>query len=84
MGAKTELLSREPLAMFATVSVAELGGEGHIADATLGLCFRAWLKMTTGGESGVNLMTPAALGFASAAAFGHLICCCLRWCRPDW
>ena len=79
MGAVTDVSWRAEVARFVTVSVAELGGEGHIVVATFGLCLRAWLKMTTGGESGPNLPTPAALGFASAVLLGQLSgCCCLR------
>ena len=79
MGAMTDLSWRAPLARFVTVSVAELGGEGHIVAATFGLCFRAWLKMTTGGESGANVAILAVLGFASAVLLGQLSgCCCLR------
>lgn len=54
MGPKLASLLKWLLARFARVSVAEFGGEGHIAHATLGLCWRAWLKMMTGAESGCS------------------------------
>ena len=41
MGPKLALLAIWALARFLRVSVAVLRVEGHIADATLGLCWRA-------------------------------------------
>ena len=79
MGAMTDWSWRAPLARVPTVSVAELGGEGHIVVATFGLCLRAWLKMTTGGESGANVARTRVLEFASAVSLGQLSgFCCLR------
>ena len=79
MGAKFALLPRWALARFASVSVAELRVEGHIADATLGLCWRAWLKMITGGESGDSIKAPESSESDSACVPpGQLSGCCLR------
>ena len=58
------------------VEVVELTVEGHIAAATLELCWRAVLKMTTGGapESSVNPLAVLELD----SDCGHLSGCCLR------
>lgn len=73
MGVKAALLSTWPSARSASVFVAALGVEGHIADATLALCWRTWLKMMTGAEVAANDNIPEALGSASASvAFGQL------------
>ena len=72
MGVKTALLSSWPSARSARLFVAALGGEGHIADATLALCWRAWLKMMTGAEVAANGKRPEASGFTSASvSFGQ-------------
>lgn len=87
MGPKCALLSRWALARLERVSVAGSMGEGHIADATLGLCRRAWLKMTTGGEVGSRRAGEelATLGSDSVCVpFAQATACCLRWCRPFW
>ncbi len=85
MGPKYALLSMWALATFERVSVAGLMGEGHIADATSGLCRRAWLKMTTGGEVGSRTAGEelATLG-SSSVCVTFAQACCLRWCRPFW
>ena len=77
MGAMTDWSWRAPLARFATVWVAELGGEGHIVSATPGLCLRAWLKMTTGGESEANGggTVPAVSASAASSAQKSGFCC---------
>ena len=87
MGAKLALLTRWALARFVRVSVAGLRVEGHIADATLGLCWRALLKTTTGGEVG-----PRAVGEGLEVLESDSVCVsllqvtafCLRVCRPFW
>lgn len=87
MGAKLALLSRWALARLVRVSVAGLRAEGHIADATLGLCWRAWLKMTTGGEVGFRAAGKKleALGSDSVCVpFAQVTASCLRLCRPFW
>ena len=78
MGVKVALISSWPLARFASGIVAELRAEGHIADATLGLCWRAWLKMSTGGEVGSSVNELEVLGSDSARAFVQLSGSCLR------
>ena len=87
MGAKLALLARWALARFARVSVAGLRVEGHIAEATFGLCWSAWLKMTTGGEVGSRTAGDRleALGSDSVCVpFGQVTASCLRVCRPSW
>ena len=74
--------------MSATRAVAGFSGvEGHIADATLGLCLRAWLKMTTGGEpaSKVEDKEPEASGSSDSVCVPLMqgTACRLRWCRPS-
>lgn len=76
------------MAKLARVEVAGLRVEGHIADATLGLCWRAWLKMTTGGDVGsrVEGVESEASGSSDSVwvPFIQVTACCLRWCRPSW
>lgn len=82
------LLSDWALAKFARVSVAGVRVEGHIADATLGLCLRAWLKMTTGGEVGSRVegveLEESGSSDSVCVPFIQVTACCLRWCRPSW
>ena len=65
------------------VSVAGLRVEGHIADATLGLCWRALLKMTTGGEV-ESKAAVEGLKDSVCVTFVQVTACCLRVCRPFW
>lgn len=81
MGAKLALSPRRAPVRFETVSVAGLRAEGHIADATLGLCWRAWLKMTTGGELGsraVGEETETTGSDSMCVPFAQGLACCLR------
>ncbi len=83
MGAKLLVLAMLPLASSVRVLVVGLGGEGHIAEATLGACWRAWLKMTTGEELESRERGAALLESDSVCVpFGQLSGACLRWCRP--
>ena len=84
MGGTRVLKKSGPVARSVRVTVSELGEEGHIYDAMLGLCWRAALKMTTGGEVWSNVKGREALGSASAVAFGQSSGCCRRLCRPFW
>ena len=69
------------------MEVAGLRVVGHIAVATLGLCWRAWLKMTTGGEVASRARDEAleSLGSDSACVpLAQVTDCCLRVWRPSW
>ena len=63
-----------------TVPVAGLRVEGHIAIATLGLCFRALMKMSTGEGNELKAVELASVSDSSV----HPIAVRLRWCRPNW
>ena len=78
IGAKLALLSRRVPARLETVSVAGSTAEGHIADATLGLCWRAWLKMTTGGELLSRVAGEEAEALGSDSVCAQVTACCLR------
>lgn len=87
MEVRLALLPTWALARLARVTVAGLRVEGHIADATLGLCLRAWLKMTTGGEVGSRekwVELEASGSDSVCVPFIQVTACCLRVCRPSW
>ena len=64
----------------ARVLVAELSVDGHIAIATLGLCFRASVKMAEGEGNGLEVVESASVSVSPV----QLVAACLRWCRPPW
>ena len=62
------------------VLVAGLRVEGHIAIATLGLCFRAPVKMALGEGNELDVVESASVSVSSV----QFVATCLRWCRPRW
>ena len=63
-----------------SVLVAGLSVAGHIAIATLGLCFRASVKMAEGEGNELEVVESASVSVSSV----QLVGACLRWCRPPW
>ena len=63
-----------------SVPVAGLRAEGHIAIATLGLCFRAPVKISTGEGNELKAVESVSVSDSSV----QLVANCLRWCRPFW
>lgn len=81
MAVRLAPLLKFALAMFARVAVAGLRVEGHIADATFGLCWRAWLKMMTGGEVESRVAGEEVEASRSASVFvpfAQPVGCCRR------